>query len=315
MQQLRYMCSQPATDYYAWQIETMLTNFYAMGINPNHIDIVCHKEGCVVPPIWERMAETYPSRFFFYCDTRKNRNYISSIRPNILRQHWEAHPYLQDDIIFYHDCDMLFTKPPHDWLTDNLLDGDEWYGSDVRWYIGHDYILSKGQDVLDAMMDIMGISQDLIKAKSEDKQDIGAQYLMKNVDAPFWYSVEYFSERLFKDINELSNKKKQEIEKYHELQIWCADMWALLWSAWKRGITTKIDTAFNFAWGTSAYSELDSYNIYHNAGITTNANGLFHKAQYINTPPYKLDLQVPASSATAYYYEWVKRTETNTILI
>lgn len=315
MSQLRYICAQPANDYYAWQVETMLNNFYMMGINANHIDIVCYKEGCVVPPVWSRLAETYPSRFFFYCDKRQKRDYISSIRPNILRQHWEDHPYLQDDIIFYHDCDMLFIQPPDKWLTDEFLDGSNWYGSCTKWYIGYDYIISKGQDILDTMTNIVGISNDLVKQKSLSKQDVGAQYLMKNIDAAFWYSVEYYSERLFKEISLLSNAKKQEINNYHELQIWCADMWALLWSAWKRGIDTYTHSAFDFAWGTSSYTELDKFNIYHNAGITSNTHGLFYKADYINKLPYNLDLQVPKTSATYFYYDWVKKAEKKSILI
>jgi len=37
---IRYVSAQPATLYYAWQVEVMLNNFMEMGVNPNQVDIV-----------------------------------------------------------------------------------------------------------------------------------------------------------------------------------------------------------------------------------------------------------------------------------
>ena len=315
MKSIRYLCAQPATPYYAWQIETMLANFYAMGINPNQIDIVCEKPGCQVPPDWQRLAETYPSRFFFYCDRRQTKHYISSIRPNILRQHWEAHPEMEGDTIFYHDCDMIFTQPPSQWISKELISDKIWYGSDVKWYIGYPYIISKGEDIAQAMFDIMHIDGDEVMQRSDDGGDIGAQYLMKGVDASFWYAVEQKSEVLFKEISALNAAKKLDEPSYHEIQIWTADMWALLWTAWKRGITTKIDKAFDFAWGTSGIKEIDTCNIMHNAGVTTDSTGLFYKANYIDRFPYNLNLDIRKDMASSYYYYWVQQAEKNSILI
>ena len=132
MKKLRYVSAQPANNYYRWQVEVMLNNFISMGVNPNDIDIVCWKINGIIPEDWKKLASAYPARFFFYDDTRENRHYISSIRPNILKQHFQQHPYLQDDAIFYHDCDIIFTKPPKDWITEEMLQDDNWYGSDVR---------------------------------------------------------------------------------------------------------------------------------------------------------------------------------------
>ena len=41
LRQLRFVSAQPATKYYAWQVEVMLNNFIEMGVNPNQIDVVC----------------------------------------------------------------------------------------------------------------------------------------------------------------------------------------------------------------------------------------------------------------------------------
>ena len=182
---LRFVCAQPANDYYVWQVETLLNNFISMGINPNNIDIVCWKVNGVIPENWLKLSSGYPAIFLFYDDTREKRHYISSIRPNILKQHFKAFPELEKEAILYHDCDIVFTKPI-DW--NQFLQDDKWYGSDTRWYIGHDYIISKGEDILDKMCEIVDIDKQLVK--DNELNAIGAQYLMKGINAEYWERVE-----------------------------------------------------------------------------------------------------------------------------
>jgi hypothetical protein len=310
---LRFVCAQPATLYYAWQVEVMLNNFNSMGINLNLVDIVCWKQNGVVPDEWSKLATAYPARFFFYDDTRETRHYISSIRPNILKQHWEKYPELSLDAIFYHDCDIVFTKPPTEWITDIMIKDKRWYGSDTRWYIGHDYIRSKGEDILEAMCDIVGISK--YEVESNELNAIGAQYLMKSIDYDFWNNVEKDSERLFKEITDLNNIKKSIQPSYHELQIWCADMWAVLWNGWKLGNHTVCHENFNFSWGTSTEEEYHKMNIMHNAGVTSPHDGLFYKAQYMHEMPYNKNLSIREGTASKKYWEWVELAAKQTNLI
>ena len=108
---------------------------------------------------------------------------------------------------------------------------------------------------------------------------------------------------------------KAEMPNYHELQIWCADMWALLWNAWKDGVTTVCHPSFDFSWGTSSKAEYDRLNIFHNAGVVSGESGLFHKAKYMTNYPYGLDLQIRENSASAEYYDWVRRAEKNSALL
>ena len=35
---------------------------------------------------------------------------------------------------------------------------------------------------------------------------------------------------------------------YHEIQIWCSDMWAVLWKGWLNGFKTIPHSNFNFSW-------------------------------------------------------------------
>jgi hypothetical protein len=312
MRKLRYVSAQPATDYYKWQVEVMINNFMSMGVNPNDIDIVCWKVNGVIPDDWIKLANTYPARFFFYDDTRVNKHYISSIRPNILKQHFQEHPYLKDDAIFYHDCDILFTKSPSDWITFEMVQDENWYGSDTRWYISHDYIIGKGEDVLDEMCNIMEIPKELVK--ENEHNCIGAQYLMKHIDTHYWDWVEQKCDRMFKEITDLNTKKKQENPSYHELQIWCSDMWAVLWKAWLLGHKTITHPNFDFSWGTSSETEYHKLNIMHNAGVTNDSSGLFYKSKYMNTLPF--DSEEPRKdTASWHYWDWVQKTKEKSCLL
>lgn len=307
---VRFISAQPAITYYAWQVEVMLNNFLEMGVHPNWIDIVCYKQNGTIPEEWSKLAHKYPARFFFYDDTRETKHYVSSIRPNILKQHFQAYPELSKETLMYHDCDIIFSKP----FSMGKFEGDDiWYGSDTKWYIAYDYIISKGQDVFDKMVEIVDIDPQLVI--DNNNNSIGAQYILKNIDWTFWADVERDSERLFKEVTELNNKKKEQDPKHHELQIWCADMWAVLWNGWKRGHKTQCSDDLQFSWGTSSEDEYHKLNIMHNAGVTNSTEGLFYKAQYMNKPPYNLNLEIKEGTASKKYYEWIQKTEKDTVLL
>lgn len=313
MRNLRFLCAQPAILYYAWQVEVMLNNFRDMGVNLNDIDVICSIENGVIPTEWIKLASGYAARFFFYNDTRKTKHYISSVRPNILKQHFAARPEISSEAIFYHDCDIMFTKPIHEWITTDMINDQVWYGSDTRWYISHSYIKSKGEDVLTAMCQIVDIDPALVEAN--ELNAIGAQYLMKNITSDYWAQVERDCEQLFRDITQLNGQKKSADPSYHELQIWCADMWSVLWNAWKREWRTECHRNFNFSWATSHIQEYKDCNIFHNAGITTNQNRQFYKADYMNTLPYGLNLDVAENTATRMYYDQIQRVSAHSVLI
>ena len=316
---LRFVCAQPAIKYYSWQLETMLNNFIEMGINLNQVDIVCWKQTGEVSEEYSKLANGYPARFFFYDDTRETRHYISSIRPNILKQHFTKYPELEKEAILYHDCDIVFTKPIK-W--EQYLQDNKWYGSDCRWYIGHDYIISKGEDILDKMCEIVDIDKQLVK--DNELNAIGAQYLMKGINAQFWVNVEKDCERLFKEITDLNNEKieldrhtmseGEARQPYHPLQIWCADMWAVLWNGWKLGYESVCHPDLEFAWATSTEADWDRLNIFHNAGVTDAAGGLFYKALYMNELPYNKNLEIKEGTASKKYYEIIQRLEKKSVL-
>ena len=319
--QLSIICVQPCIIYYAWQIEVMLHNFQSL--NLQRYDIRCLFAYNKTEPDWEekvslikKVEEKYNlvARFYYYEDGRDFPiSYISSVRPNILKQHFKEFPELKERVIFYHDCDILFTKFP-DFLSTYCDDDNNWYVSDTKSYIGHNYIVSKGEEVLDRMCDIVGINKKVVKEREE--QSGGAQYIMKGVDWQFFEKMEKDCENMFREITFYNRFRKMKEPNYHELQIWCADMWAILWGAWMRGYTTNIIPEMSFCWATDDTSTWDERYIFHNAGVVdVQKNQLFYKGDYTNKPPYDddLDKYLP-TKASWKYVQVIKEVKENTCL-
>jgi hypothetical protein len=307
------MCVQPCIPYYAWQIEVMLTNFEKLGIH-NHYNVHCLFAFNKNESDWEDKVScikkvesvlSHVASFYYYEDTRIYPiSYISSIRPNLLKQHFKNNSELSDTCVFYHDCDIIFSKFPD--FLDSLIDGDTWYVSNTISYIGHRYISSKGDDVLDLMCKIVGISPHLVEEKEEESG--GAQYLMKGVDWRFFDKMEKDCERMFKEVTELNNQKKALDPSHHELQIWCADMWCLLWNAWLRGFETKIIPDMDFCWATDTIDTFEKRYIFHNAGVTSAiSDNFFYKGNFMNNYPYLHECETYDQNKASYkYFEEIK---------
>jgi hypothetical protein len=300
---MKYICAQPATQYFAWQIDVMLHSFVTTGVNLEDVHIVCAIHG-EIDEYFTRLMEKYPGVIFsFYEDTRHDNGYISSIRPHILRKHFTAYPDLSNEVIMYHDCDIVFTKRMY--LPENVYVDDICYLSDTISYIGYEYIESKGKEVLDKMCQIVGIDEKTIKDNQENSG--GAQYILKGIDKYFWYDVENDSTRLFKEVTELNTElvAKNE-EDYNPLQIWCADMWAVLWNVWKRNKKTKVIPELDFSWSVSSKDLWHKHAIYHNAGVTEKSPELFFKGKYIQSMP-EMDLQVNNTKCSHHYYKLIQQ--------
>jgi hypothetical protein len=303
---MKYICVQPASLYYAWQIEVMLYSFIKNKVQPQDIHIILAVQGNYKDDYFEQLQFRYPQvNFKFYQDDRPTSNYISSIRPYLLSKYFKENPQLEKETIFYHDCDVVLTKPLE---IDHLLEDDIWYLSDTISYIGYKYIKSKGDDVLNKMLQIMDMKEETIKENQLNSG--GAQYLMKNVTSDFWYRVYTDCEQLFLQITHLNQIKKQQNPSYHELQIWCADMWAVLWGIWRLGIETKIDKKLNFTWACSPIAEWEFNSLFHNAGVT-NDKKMFFKGDYMYKLPYDSDLTLSPYYASVHYYELIKEVGRN----
>jgi len=282
-----YICAQPATFYYAWQVDTMLLSFEKCGINLSNVHIVSvsYPEKGVdthfknVENKWTQSGVL----FSYYEDTRSTKRYISSIRPHILEKHWMAFPDLQNESIFYHDSDIALTRPIDN--LNNMLSDDVVYLSNTISYIGAKYIESKGHGIFEQMCEIVGIDKELVRSKEESSG--GAQYILKpGITSEFWKNVYNDSEQLFYQIGLKNTSIQNQNPDYHEIQIWCADMWAVLWNLWKAGYETNVPKELNFTWANMHNNMWDVNSIYHNAGVVEELYGMpFYKANYMEKDP------------------------------
>ena len=307
---IRFICAQPANDYYRWQVEVMINNFIKHGVNPNKIDILCAINNDSIPEDWKKLQSHYNNvRFFFYNDSRSNFDYIPSIYFNLMSNHLKAHPELQDEVLFLHDSDIIFTRKPElDWMKHK----NTWYMSDTNSYINYDYIQQKGNDTYETMCDIVGI--DKLIPKIMNSNSGGAQYIVNGESWEFWDKVEKDSIKLYQYFCSIEPLYQKKHEHDYPIQKWTAGMWSLLWNAWLYGHETKVDGRLGFGWSTDNIKSIEKYWILHNAGVTGPNEGLFYKGSY-NKLPYNDTLDINVNRASWYYWEEVKETAKKTILV
>ena len=304
MQQTRFICAQPANDYYRWQVEVLINNFIKHGVNPNNIDILGAINNGVVPDDWKKLQAHYNTvRFFFYEDTREDYSYIPSIYFNLMKQHLKANPALKDEWLFLHDSDIVFTRPPElNWIRND----NTWYMSNTNSYINYDYIQQKGNHIYEDMCEIIGLDKQIPKLMNNHSG--GAQYLIKGEGYEFWNKVEKDSIKLY---SYFYSTEHLYVEKYngdYPIQKWTAGMWSLLWNAWLSGHPTEVTKNMDFGWSTDRIESIEKYWILHNAGVTDTNQRMFYKGQYINRLPYTDVLDINENKASSYYWKEVQET-------
>ena len=298
---MKYICAQPATQYFGWQIDVLIHSLISNGVFQKDIHVINAIHGAI-DPYFDKLKSKYPYVLFeFYKDTRSYKNYIPSIKQHLLYKHYDKYSYLENETILLLDADVAFIKPLD---FSPLLNDDIWYLSNTNSYLNYDYIKSKGDDVLSTMLEIANIDEQLVK--NNNKNSGGAQYLVKNINKEYWNEVVELSHKLYESISKLNEEKVKADSEHHPLQIWTAEMWALLWAAWNCGIETRVSPLMDFCWATDPIAKWDKDAIYHNAGVTMKFKNLFFKGAYIDKFP-DLNLDIDKTKCSYNYYELLKK--------
>ncbi|QQD11932.1 hypothetical protein [Sphingobacterium sp. UDSM-2020] len=230
----------------------------------------------------EFVKENKQAQFFFYPDNRIDPMYLSSIRPHILKQHFESFPNLKNEIICYHDSDILFRERLNEQV---LSETDNWYFSDARNYVSSMYLKRFGNSFFENLCKTVAI--DPVVVEKNENHSGGAQHIMKVLTATYWQNVEDDAEKIFTYIKEynasLSPNSRQ-------VQAWCADMWAVLWNAWKLDIQVRLHDELIFSWPKDHISNFYHCKIFHNSGVfVEDKNDYFCKLSFKNSSPYDVD--------------------------
>lgn len=301
---MKYILAQPAINYYSWQIEVSINSIIENKVQPGDIHIVSGIQNGSIPESFSKLQERFPDVVWsFYHDNRseRQREYVPSIRPHIMKKHWRKHPELQDEVIFYMEADTLITKP----INQKFKLSKKWYLSDTISYIGHDYIVDRDPRFLDLFCGIVKIDSEVVKANQDGSG--GAQYIMKDLTEQYWEKVEHDCVEIYHQGSELINTIKAEDPDWHPIQIWTSCMWSHLWNGWLLGSETECPKEMDFTWATDPKSHLDDRSIYHNAGVTKDHNDVLNKADYIHELPYDKKINIDQSKAGAWYYAKVQQ--------
>jgi hypothetical protein len=308
-----FICAQPDDKYFAWQVEVLINNFRKFGYSDKmHILLYKPSDRKNWNADFDILETRYPEvKFFRYEDKGAMiKAYIPILRPHILKQHFQAHPELEKETIFYHDCDILLTRELD---LETLEQGDTWFMSDTNSYISYDYFASKVGDVkpakqavystdklLEPILSSVGITVGQFKQNNGNAG--GAQYILKGVNAEFWEKVEKDAINIylyFKSQNLLyfPNEDKG-------IQRWCADMWSVLWNGIRLNKDIKITKELDFSWATDKIEAWSQKPIYHNAGVVGNEPHLFYKGKFHNnaTTPFHEEITGISKDYASYMY-------------
>jgi len=327
-----FLSAQPDSPYFKWQLEVQFNNFEKIGIDLKQVYALIGYRNSISEQFLE-FSKSTNANILFYEDERVNVKYISSIRPHLIKKFYKEFPHLSFEYCFYHDSDIIFRKLPP---FENWMDGKTWSVSDTKSYIGYEYICEKGIDVLLDMCEVVNISPMLVRQMQPFSG--GCQYFLIGTDYDFWNKVERDCELLYEKLNTNFDKYEKTYEKinsrhinnirnlemrlksldpsyvidenynkdyfkYHRIQEWCADMWAVLWNAWQKQYLTIIRKELDFSWANTPIELDDNFNIFHNAGILSeDSHKYFFKGKYTNKPPYEDDLTNLSQNNCAKFY-------------
>ncbi|RQO69446.1 hypothetical protein DBR43_15305 [Pedobacter sp. KBW06] len=280
-----YISAQPDSFYFLWQLQLQLFNFSRLGIPQTdiHVLIGYDKQMGLTKHFSSFISTNGQAMFYCYPDTRKKRDYDSSLRPHIIAKHFKANSFLQDQHIFYHDSDIIFTELP-DFTA--LLTDEVWYASDTKSYTGYQYLLNTiGEEGFQGMCAKLKVKPSLIKSK--DSSSGGAQYLLKRVNEAFWKRLEINCEKVFQYLNDLNNVQARDERK---IQAWCTDMWCLWWAAIKLGREVSTTPLLDFAWANTSLQNHRSEMILHYTGnLHISDTKFFRKNNYSRCTPFFCD--------------------------
>lgn len=272
----------PDAPYYIWQLYVQMLNFRNLGYEEHATILVgVHPSNSKSKTIMD-FEQWTKAEVLYFPDNRTSRVYPSGLRPHVMKQYFEMMEKQDKEphTYFYHDQDIIFTRAI-DWSQ--MLDIDDancYVSMAAHNYISWDYLMDRKQVraayIPYTMFEIVGIDPEVVKA--QNKNTGGAQYLIKGLGSAFWDKVERDCENLYRYMQHAVNfgireYKPHEENFQHNIQIWTADMWAVLWNIWLFKKETRWHTEIDFSWPW----ETTGKPVMHNAGITASNEFLKEK--------------------------------------
>ena len=220
---MKYICAQPEIMYYQWQVDTMINSFLQNGVSQSDIIILSTDQ----TNEFYILREKYPDVNFVRYAAPTER-YQPAIKPYLMHKYFEEHQ--EKEQYFYSDCDIVLTKPLPEFEEGIFM-------SNTVSYIGHKYIKSKGQEVVDIVCKTVGIDEQILIDQQENSG--GCQFVFTTLPARVWKKAYADSNKLWENINVYNAANADKYEGTYPLQVWTAEMWATLYAMWYYGVLRK----------------------------------------------------------------------------
>lgn len=307
---VKYICAISDDSRYRWEAKVLAVNLLNHGVVKEDIIFLVAKKACCLSEAAQQLNDY--ATVYAFPDTRTTKNYTSSIRFNLLKQYRALKG--GEGKYLYIDSDVIFRKLP----DFSLMQEPKVYLSNTISYIGANYIKDCDNFLFHMMCDIIGI--DAKEVIQRENTSGGCQYYFASGLPDIFEDCEKQSEELY---TKIKSELDQQLSKlttnkaaYRQLQIWCADMWTLLWNIWKKGVDTEISQELSFSWGSSHRLEYEQHNIFHNAGVTHDKRSeKFYKADFNNVEPFYHDFSyINPDSNTIHYVEAIRAVENYKVL-
>lgn len=221
-----------------------------------------------------------------YIDWRDDKSYAPSIRPYLWHQYLSEDKNRENETYFQIDSDIIFREIP----KFKELTGKQVVGSDCSSYIHYDYIVgcTHGYAIAQRFAELLNIPLETIK----QTPGIGAQWLISNPTAQYWYHVWQDCGILYNYLNSTGS----------DIQVWTAEMWAQLYNLPKFGYSVEIDPELAFCRSTDPIEKFDEVKILHNAGVTSESDGMFFKGKYVDYTPFTESFEKMNTNRAGYKY-------------
>lgn len=297
--------SQPDTSYFHWQNLVQFKNLKDLNLLENHRSIWLVQRDKPVSKWLSAFKRAFPNNVFIYTDDRPYKHYIPTIKIHGIYRYLLQFPEDDNKDMFLFDSDVIFREAID---LSQFTESNTAYCSDTVGYLGWQYLKTKGEDIVKDMASFMGISLEEVIEQNDNSG--GAQIYYKGIPN----KVDYFKEidELAPQLYDLMRNHPTYRDYEPTIQDWTAEMWAVLWLLWKRGVKTKVVDELDFTWATDNISKWDSAKMLHMAGITSTHKGKFYKGAYVGKSPFGESFDdVDPESICMKYVECILATETD----
>lgn len=331
---MKFIQAAPDELYFTWQYKVQAANFREFDLEKDMTIVVGLKPGSQPSQHIKEFEKTFAGKIHYYEDTRKSKHYLSSIRPNIIKQYLKDYP---TDVFCYIDQDIIWLEDPK--LDRFANDPNQYTAEEAKGYTWAKYmkVFNDGK-IFQGLCKIIDIDPEFVEANDDGAG--AAQFIIKGTDADWWDEYERQLEEAFIFVGSEIQRDRDEHndQKRYNFQHWSVDcnvLWMKLLTTGKPVLNLQ---EINFCWPYDTFEGAKEKGriMMHNSGIAeTNRNHWdvrknekgedemydtgrpkwFDKQLFKDDTPFNYDFSfVDPKSLQAHYISYFKQFATQPVM-